>query len=399
LAPSNSIQESSIVLPSRPHRLLNIRLGFALLLIVTCPVTSAWAQTLTAIASFNGTNGATPVGGVAFDANGDLFGTAAEGGAYGTSSGGYGTVWEIAHGSNTITALASFNFTDGSFPSGDVAFDANGNLFGAAPLGGANNAGTVWEIHAGSSTITTLASFNNANGNQPYGGVVFDSQGNLFGTTELGGANNAGTVWEIHAGGSTITTLDSLDGSNGHQPYGGVTLDSHGDLFGTSSSGGANNYGTVWEIHAGTSSITTLVSFDLSNGAFPLAGMILDAHGNLFGTAAYGGANDDGTVWEIANGSSTLTTLASFNGTNGISPQADMLLGPNGDLYGTTVGTSFAGGNNYGTVWVLQGASVPEPSSIVTGLIGLALASGFVLANRPLAQRNAQEVVRTGSAP
>ena len=235
---------------------------------------------------------------------------------------GDGTVFEIAAGSTTITTLASFNGTNGEYPYGSVVVDSSGNLFGTTDMGGARNEGTVFEIAAGSTTITTLASFNGTNGAYPHSGVVEDSSGNLFGTADEGGAAGYGTVFEIAAGTGTITTLASFNGTNGAYPNAGVVEDSSGNLFGTTSMGGASAYGpigdgVVFEIAAGSNTITTLVSFNGTNGAHPYAGVVEDSSGNLFGTTINGGAIGDGTVFEIAAGSPTIRTLASFNGTNG----------------------------------------------------------------------------------
>jgi uncharacterized repeat protein (TIGR03803 family) len=118
--------------------------------------------------------------------------------------------------------------------------------------------------------------------------------------------------------------------------------------------------------------LTALASFNGANGAHPSGGGALDANGNLFGTASEGGANGDGTVWELAKGSGTITPLASFNGPNGANPLG-VALDANGNLFGTAEG---GGSSNLGTVWVLP---IPEPSSLVLGLISLAVAGGAAL--------------------
>jgi uncharacterized repeat protein (TIGR03803 family) len=150
--------------------------------------------------------------------------------------------------SYTLTTLASFNRANGALPVAGPTLDPQGNLFGTAQNGGANNLGTVFELAAGSSTITTLATFNSANGAFPAAELVRDAQGNLFGTTQGGGANNLGTIFELAAGSSTITTLATFNGANGTQPEGTLLLDSQGNLFGTTSRGGAFNLGTVFEL-------------------------------------------------------------------------------------------------------------------------------------------------------
>jgi uncharacterized repeat protein (TIGR03803 family) len=252
---------------------------------------------------------------VTFDSLGNLYGTTAFGGASDR-----GTVWELAKGSSTVTALASFNGTKGAEPRGGVTFDSLGNLYGTARSGGASGLGTVWELAKGSSTITALASFNGTNGTNLFSGATFDAKGNLYGTAYFGGANGGGTVWELAKGSSTITALASFNGTNGADPSGDVTFDASGNLYGTARHGGANGAGTVWELAKGSSTITALASFNGTDGSDPLAGVTFDAGGNLYGTAASVGANNQGTVWELVKGSSTITALASFNSTNGAGP-------------------------------------------------------------------------------
>ena len=194
----------------------------------------------------------------------------------------------------------------------------------------------MFEVQAGSGTITTLASFNLSNGANPDARLVEDSSGNLFGTTYMGGANGDGTVFEVQAGSGTITTLASFNGTNGQWSEAGLVEDSSGNLFGTTQYSGANGEGTVFEVQAGSGTITTLASFNGTNGAGPEAGLVKDSGGNLFGTTVAGGANGDGTVFEVQAGSGTITTLASFNGTNGANPYAGLVEDSSGNFFGTT---------------------------------------------------------------
>ena len=340
------------------------RLGFASALILAwaCMPAQTQAGNLIALATFNLTNGDNPQAGVTFDANGNLFGTAYNGGAT-----NQGTVWELAKGSSTITVLGSFNGTNGAFPLGGATLDANGNLFGTASDIGAHNVGTVWELAQGSGTITPLASFDTTNGAVPQAGVTFDANGNLFGTTAGGGTHGTGTVWELAQGSGTIRALASFNLPS-QSVYGGVTFDAKGNLYGTTGSGGASNQGTVWELVKGSSSITTLASFNGTNGTSPRAGVTFDAHGNLFGTAINGGANDFGTVWELTRGSSTITALDSFNTTNGQHPRGGVTFDANGDLFGTAYN---GGANAGGTVWELA-----QGSGTITALGSFGIASG-----------------------
>jgi uncharacterized repeat protein (TIGR03803 family) len=224
-------------------------------------------------------------------------------------------VFEVAAGSGAITTLATFNGTNGANPERDLVEDSSGNLFGTTLNGGTSNNGTVFEVKAGSGTVTTLASFNGANGATPYCNLVEDSGGNLFGTTSYGGTSNVGTVFEIAAGSGTITTLATFNGTNGSHP-GGLIEDSSGNLFGTAYQGGTSGNGTVFELAAGSGTITTLATFNGTNGANPTIHLIADRSGNLFGTTYSGGAAGAGTVFEVVgnNGNITLqngTTMSS----------------------------------------------------------------------------------------
>src|SRR5271165_1371463 len=246
--------------------------------------------TLSTIASFNPyPSGETPKSNVVFDSQGDLFGTTYNGGYYGA-----GTVYEIVHGTNTITTVANFDNVHGAHPTGDVVLDDNGNLFGTTSGGGANQVGTIFEIVKGTSAITTIASFNAVNGADPVSGVVLDGHGNLYGTTSQGGQGSSvgyGTIFEIRKGTNTIATLASFNRSNGANPSGRIAFDQFGNLFGTALSGGAANDGTVFELAKGANTVTTIVSFSGTNAANPDGGLVIDMQGNMYGTTNSGGAN------------------------------------------------------------------------------------------------------------
>ncbi len=292
---------------------------------------------------------------------------------------------------DNITPIAYFtgigSGTNGSEPRAELTSDSLGNLYGTTAYGGANGDGTVFEIAAGTSTLTTIASFGPSvyNGLTPYGGVTIDSSGNLFGTTLGGGSgpyHDTGVVWEIAHGTNTIVALASFLGTsakgdpNWANPQAGVTLDSSGNLFGTTFYGGTANVGTVWELAHGSTTITTLASFtDFPNGAYPAAGVTLDSIGNLWGTTLEGGSNGSGLVYEIAHGSTTLTTVASFTGTNGGGPAAEVTFDDSGNLFGTT---GNGGANGLGTVW-----EIAQGSTAITTLASFASAPGGNAASVP----------------
>jgi uncharacterized repeat protein (TIGR03803 family) len=363
---------------------------------------------LTTLASFNGSNGSAPFSSLTLDSAGSLYGTTSSGGASGA-----GTVFKISNTGTLanpvyggITTLATFNGgSNGSNPFAGVTLDNAGNLYGTTVNGGTNNLGTVFKIsNSGtaanpvySGSITTLINFNGTiSGSNPYGGVTIDSQGNLFGTTYLGGTNNAGTVFEIINFGtaanpsySSINVLASFVGSNGYRAYSGITLDSAGNLYGTTVNGGTNNAGTVFTLeNQGTATnanytggIKTLAFFDsTANGINPSSALTLDEMGNLFGTTYQGGANGLGTIFTLANSgtvadptySGGVKTLASFTDVSGGNPWAGVTLDGAGNLIGTA---STGGTGGQGTVFVVS-EILPEPGSLaLLSLCGLPLAA------------------------
>ena len=245
----------------------------------------------------------------------------------------------------TLTTLMTFPYL-ATFPPlslSDLIADSNGDLFGIAPIGPNNEGGDnglVFEIAktAGgyASTPTMIASFDGKDGAYPLGGLIADANGDLLGTTVRGGTNDRGTVFEIA---KTPTGYDSapailvtFNGADGQQPNGSLIVDAKGDLFGTTEGGGANNHGTLFEIAKTptgyASTPTTLISFDPDEGGEPRGGLIADANGDLFGAVESGpkvtkttiiGPETglaDGGVFELAKTASgyasAVTTLASF---------------------------------------------------------------------------------------
>ena len=305
------------------------------------------SSTISTKVSFNGSNGALPYGGLIADADGNLYGTTYAGGAF-----GLGTVFKLAKGSNTITTLASFNGRNGANPWGSLIADASGNFYGTTITGGAHSHGTVFELAKDSFTITTLASFNNNNGAYPEGCLITDGGGNLYGTAQCGGLCASGTVFRLAKGSDTITTLASFNGRNGAYPVAGLIADASGNLYGTTGYGGAGNAGTVFKLMKDSGTITTMANFNGRKGAYPYGRLIVDASGNLYGTTRGGGARDCGTVFKLAKDSGKVTTLASFNSINGAYPYGGLIADASGNLYGITVNGGVGG---YGTIFKITG--------------------------------------------
>jgi uncharacterized repeat protein (TIGR03803 family) len=237
----------------------------------------------------------------------------------------------------TFNSLVSFDGTNGGAPRYITLVQGiDGNLYGTTAVDGANGHGTVFKITP-AGTLTTIYSFcaltNCTDGTYPYAGLAQDSKGNFYGTTSAGGANGDGTVFEITAAGA-LTTLHSFDSTDGATPYAGLLLASDGNFYGTTGSGGANNEGTIFKITL-TGALTTLHSFDSTDGSLPYGGLVEDSKGNFYGTTVTGGAYGHGTVFQMTS-AGTLTTLHSFNSADGQYPYAGLVQDSKGNFYGTT---------------------------------------------------------------
>lgn len=267
-----------------------------------------------------GTDGYEPNGGLVMDAAGNLYGTTTLGGAHGD-----GAAFELTPVTGegwTEKMLHSFSgTTDGSQPFAGLTFDAAGNLYGTTLYGGAYSGGTVFELMpqtSGQWAGKVLHAFGEVNANgvsayEPYGGVVFDAAGNLYGTTYYGGGNGGGIVYQLtpSAGGWKELPLHNLGGNAGSNPLAGVVIDAAGNLYGTTLNGGnehgncaSTGCGVVYELTPSTGGLwteTVLIAFNYTDGGHPTGTLIFDSAGNIYGTTADGGSGVFGTVFEIAD--------------------------------------------------------------------------------------------------
>ena len=334
--------------------------AYAVLVLCATTAVALPAQTFTTLRRFDKTDGAIPDAALVQATNGDLYGT-----TYGGGANGGGTVFKITP-SGGLTTLYSFlcsqtNCTDGLDPTAGLIQGTDGNFYGTTPIGGANKGGTVFKITP-RGTLTTLYDFWSpryglcTDGEYPGAGLVQATNGDLYGTTFEGGANNGGTVFKITPGG-TLTTLYNFCAqsgcTDGVQPDAGLVLAANGDFYGTTWAGGANSSasvagGTVFKITP-SGTLTTLYSFcsrsACSDGEYPYVGLVQATNGDFYGTTPSGGANClypcGGTLFKITPGG-TLTTLYSFCSqsgcTDGESPVAGLVQATDGDFYGTTAG-------------------------------------------------------------
>jgi len=243
---------------------------------------------------------------------------------------------------------------DGLYPNGALVMDKKGNLYGTTTSGGAHNQGTVFKISA-SGVEKVLYSFCSqpscTDGASPFDGLVMDKKGNLYGTTYSGGTRGLGTVFEISASGeSVLYSFCPVQGCpDGANPYAGLIVDKLGNLYGTTLGGGSLNNGTVFEFSPTTGSEIVLHAFDNTpDFATPYGGLTMDGKGNLYGTTWFGGANGSGGVYEVSP-DQTETRLydkwCAYPCTQDGDSSAAGLLLSNGTLFGTsTLGGSFAHG-------------------------------------------------------
>jgi hypothetical protein len=327
----------------------------------------------------DGKDGHKPIASLISDPSGNFYGTTTEGGSGSgcpTDTGGCGTVFELTpekNGKWTEKVLHSFSNSggDGIYPTDNVVRDASGHLYGTASEGGAYlYYGMVFELiptAGGKWKEKILHSFNHSSGegSMPYGNLILDAAGNLYGTTSLGGdphcagGYGCGMVFELTPqadGNWKETVLYNFEGSDGYAPMGGLTLDAAGNLYGTTIQGANQSCfagygcGVVFELtpHKGENwTEKVLWSFDGNDGESPSPNVVLDASGNVYGTTALGGdltcnsGNGCGTAFELTpkkGGGWTLITLHAFGGksTNGFYPESGPILDVTGNVYSTT---------------------------------------------------------------
>lgn len=325
---------------------------------------SAWI--FTPLYSFaGGYDGANPYARVTLGPDGNLYGTTFYGG--GGSCHSCGTVFQLRPPPTPPSALAPWNETvlhrftgrDGENPGGDLIFDQSGSIYGTTANGGDGRYGTVYKLTPsdGVWTETVLHSFQGPDGAYPYSGVVFDESGSLYGVTYSGDPYTYGTVYELSPSGSSWTqqTLYGFSDTNeGGNPYGGLVIDPLGNLYGTTSGFGVGGDGTAFELTParGGWTFTTLYAFPgLGLYGGPLDKLVMDAAGNLYGTTQGGGPYGAGRVFKLtlSPGGWTYTSLHDFTGgSDGGDQFGGLVFGANGNIYGATL---YGGTYGYGVVW------------------------------------------------
>ncbi|MGO8672337.1 MAG: choice-of-anchor tandem repeat GloVer-containing protein, partial [Capsulimonadaceae bacterium] len=287
--------------------------------------------TFTTLYTFTGaTDGYAPMAALAEGANGTYYGLTANTDMYGDMS-GYGSAYNITP-QGVFTTLFQFDGTDGGNPSRGLLLGPDGNFYADTDEGGANSEGTDFTMtQAG--TLTSLYSFSGDDGDLPCARLALGPDGNYYGETWTGGAYSEGNIYRMTPSGD-VTSIYSFTGeADGSNPNFGLTLGPDGNFYGTTCFGGADSYGTVFRITtAGT--LTTLYTFDGgTDGGNPYAALVVGNDGNLYGTAQWGGEDGFGLIYEMTTGG-TFTPLSSFTSTNGEAPTTGLVQGDDGSFYG-----------------------------------------------------------------
>lgn len=323
---------------------------------------AAHAQNYTVIHNFvGGADGAAPMGGLTFDRAGNLYGLANFGGNTGGNCGttGCGVVYKLTKHNSSWVLNALYNFAggdDGANPqTASVVFGPDGAIYGSTYYGGGgcpgNGCGTVFKLQPPANVChsvsclwseTLLHAFNGSDGAGPVGAVIFDSGGNLDGATNNGSFNNGGAIYQLNAGGWHELIL--------FHPYGypgsSVSIDHAESLYGTTFNGGTNKFGSIYQLTQSGSGWLETDLYDFTNGAdgsYPIAGVIFDDAGNLYGATASGGAGNSGTVFKLtkSNGNWSYSLLYTFQGPNNgnliAGPVGNLVMDAGGTLYGTTL--------------------------------------------------------------
>jgi len=268
-------------------------------------------------------------------------------------------VASLAASAQTVTSLHSFNGADGANPEYVYLIQGlNGNLYGTTSAGGANSAGTAFRITT-AGKLTTIYNFCSlascADGQAPQSDLLLASNGAFYGTASAGGGTNNGLVYKLTAAG-VLTPLYSFSGSDGSQPYVALIQATNGKFYGTTSGGGAGNVGTIFEMTS-TGTLTSLLSFDGSDGRFPDSRLTQGTNGNLYGVTYYGS-----NAYELS-----LSGKYLMSSTVGTQPTGALVQASDGNFYGTT---TLGGANSAGSVFKMT------PGGKVTTIYSFCAQSG-----------------------
>ncbi|MBS1581486.1 MAG: hypothetical protein JST66_04715 [Bacteroidetes bacterium] len=255
--------------------------------------------------------------------------------AYGGDN-GLGTLFRFDPATNAYNVLFYMTATSGSYPDRGLVQAPNGKLYGVCRNGGANSKGTLFEYNITTSTFTKRADFNGTNGQTPRGRMALAANGKLYGTTELGGTNNVGVVFEFDPATNALANRFSLASATGSGPATGPIAASNGLLYGVTQGGGSASVGTLYSFNPTGFVYTKLVDMSVANGTAPIAELVQAVDGLLYGTASAGGANGNGTLFRYDIATPAFSKRYDFAAASGSMPLGRMVQAADGLLYGMT---------------------------------------------------------------
>jgi len=295
-----------------------------------------WTQSV--LYAFNGPDGSQPLARLILDREGNLYGTTQSGGDFSCGLGsGCGTVFKLAE-TGTLTVLHTFRDADGRQPLAGLIRDPEGNLYGTTYLGGRQNSGTIFKLDKdGNQTVLYNFGPQDPAGYYPYAGLIHDAAGNLYGTTNIGSSllgKDWGCVFKLKKDGKMDVLYSFIGGEDGAYSTAGLIRDGARNFCGTTSAGGGN--GTVFKLDKDGNE-TVLYSFTGgADGSSPYAGLVRDPEDNLYGTTQYGGPRNRGALFKLDK-DGNFTVLHTFTGgLDGGNPKGDLIIDSAGNLYGTT---------------------------------------------------------------
>jgi uncharacterized repeat protein (TIGR03803 family) len=326
------------------------------------PSSTGWTHTV--LYSFTGSkDGGEPYKGVTLDAQGNLYGTAVTGGA-GSCEGGCGVVFKLTNSGGTWTQSVIHSFTggnDGSGPGSGLTFDSHGYLYGMTPTGGIYGLGVIYQLKPqanGTWGLNVIHAFTGGvdGSSGSAGRMILDRAGSLYGVTTVGGANGKGVAFQFthsQTGWTLLPLYAFKDQPDGALPYGGLILDRAGNLYGTTYYAGANDVGTVYKLTHANGSWTETVLYNFkggTDGSSPISTLVSDAAGNLYGTTSDGGTSCAcGVIFKLARGSGTESVRYRFPGAPGAGFSYNGMVGDSeGNFYGAT---THGGPTNDGTIY------------------------------------------------
>lgn len=276
--------------------------------------------------------------------NPQLWGTTALGGASNK-----GTIVKINGDGTGFAMVHSFTSMTGTIPNGTFIQAANGKLYGLARDGGINNNGVLFSFDPTNNSYTDEFDFNGTNGDEPHDELLAASNGNFYGTTGLGGANNYGVLFSFDPTNNAFANLYDFTLANGITPVGSLIQANNSQIYGMTIAGGTNNFGVIFSFDLTNNTYTDLYNFTDVQGSFPVDGLIqFSGNGKLYGMTGSGGANAQGVLFSYDITTNTFIDLFDFNGLVGSSPIGSLLEASNGILYGLT---QYGGTNNAGNIF------------------------------------------------